>query len=293
VIDKRELPFQANNAFFYYADVDRATDFYREVMGFQLVADYGFARMFQIATSSFLTLVDATKGMHTADEPKTVTLALVTDDVAGWYEYAQAQGIPIHRDYTPDALKGHEGFVMLDPEGYFLEVERFNPHPENERLLPRIESLVPHYPEDQRATRRPMGLGITATVLWLYYRDLEAGLRFFAENLCLTRVADQAFSHIFASSRSGFLGAVQAGRGLHPYTEQKAATVSLWTEQSIEQLHARLKEQSVPLRHDEVQVRDRYKAFVAYDPEGYFFEFNTFLDVPENQELTRALRMIP
>jgi peptide/nickel transport system substrate-binding protein len=219
VIDKRELPFQANNAFFYYADVDRATDFYREVMGFQLVADYGFARMFQIATSSFLTLVDATKGMHTADEPKTVTLALVTDDVAGWYEYAQAQGIPIHRDYTPDALKGHEGFVMLDPEGYFLEVERFNPHPENERLLPRIESLVPHYPEDQRATRRPMGLGITATVLWLYYRDLEAGLRFFAENLCLTRVADQAFSHIFASSRSGFLGAVQAGRGLHPYTQ--------------------------------------------------------------------------
>lgn len=35
---------QANNAFFYYADLDRATRFYGEIMGFEQMIDYGFAR---------------------------------------------------------------------------------------------------------------------------------------------------------------------------------------------------------------------------------------------------------
>jgi hypothetical protein len=39
-----------------------------------------------------------------------------------------------------------------------------------------------------------------------------------------------------------------------------------------------------------VVTRERYKALVAYMPENYYLEFNTFLEHPDNQAFLRALR---
>ena len=125
----------ANNAFFYYADVEAADDFYTRVLGVRKVADYGFAKILQIAESSFLTLVDAEMGMHSADEPKTVALALITDQLDEWWRYLMLEAVPMRSDsYAPDLESAHDGFVAIDPEGYLLEFERFNEHPENEKF---------------------------------------------------------------------------------------------------------------------------------------------------------------
>jgi len=35
----------ATNAFYYYADVDVAWEFYRDTLGFETVVDYGFAKI--------------------------------------------------------------------------------------------------------------------------------------------------------------------------------------------------------------------------------------------------------
>ena len=75
---------KATNLFLYYKDLRRATEFYSNTLGMELVADYEMATIFRIAEQSFLILVDATKGMHTAEEPKTVALALVTDQLDQW-----------------------------------------------------------------------------------------------------------------------------------------------------------------------------------------------------------------
>lgn len=282
-------PFLANNAFFYYHDVEAAARFYRQIIGATVVADYGFAKIVQLAHSSFLTLVDATKGMHSADEPKTVTLALVSEEVEGWYDYLTRQGVTMHRALEVTPGQAHDGFVAVDPEGYFLEFERFNAQPENAQLLPRLAALSPTYPT-HGATLRPAQLGITATVLWLYYRDIEAIHRFYTTALGLERVVDQGFARIYQTSPSGFLGPVIAGQGLHPYTEQKAATISLLTD-DIEGWFGRLRDQpQFRLRTEEIVTRDRYRAFVGYDPEGYFMEFNTFLNHPDNQKLLEALQ---
>ena len=282
-------PFQANNAFFYYRDVEAAANFYRQTIGATLVADYGFAKIIQLAQSSFLTLVDATKGMHSADEPKTVTLALVSEEVEGWFDYLAGQGVIMHRALEITPGRAHDGFVALDPEGYFLEFERFNAHPQNAQLVPRLAALSPAYPT-QSETLRPAHLGVTATVLWLYYQDIEAIHRFYKTALGLERVVDQGFAWIYQTSPSGFLGPVLAGQGLHPYTEQKAATISLLTG-DIDAWFARLRGQpQFRLRTEEIVTRDRYRAFVGYDPEGYFMEFNTFLSHPDNQKLLEALQ---
>jgi hypothetical protein len=49
----------ATNAFYYYADVDVAWEFYRDTLGFETVVDYGFAKIMRVASASYLTLVRA------------------------------------------------------------------------------------------------------------------------------------------------------------------------------------------------------------------------------------------
>ena len=138
----------ASNVFFYYADVEAATTFYREIMGLRVVADYGFAKILQVAPKSYLTLVDAKEGMHDADEPKTTAIALITDELDEWWDYIQTQDVNMRStDYNPVAGSAHDGFVAIDPEGYFLEFERFNEHSENVDLLPALDATESLYPE--------------------------------------------------------------------------------------------------------------------------------------------------
>jgi hypothetical protein len=104
-------------------------------------------------------------------------------------------------------------------------------------------------------------------------------------------VYEQSIATIYAASPSGFLGAVVAGQGFHPYAEQKAVTVSLLTDE-IEAWYSWLPTRpNVRLRTGEIAKRERYHALVVYTPENYYFEFNTFLEHPDNQEFMRALRL--
>jgi len=82
-----DFGFQANNLFLYYKDLEKAVEFYSKTLGMELVADYGMAYILRMTSDSYLILVDADKGMHTAEEPKTVALALLTDNLDKWYTY--------------------------------------------------------------------------------------------------------------------------------------------------------------------------------------------------------------
>ena len=57
------------------------------------MVDYGFAKILRIAESSYLTVVKADEGMHSADEPKTVTMHLVTDELNRWYDHVVERGL--------------------------------------------------------------------------------------------------------------------------------------------------------------------------------------------------------
>ena len=134
------LEIVGSNAFWYYNDLDAATDFYTKTLGLKIAADYGYAKILQVASSSYLTLVDGTMGMHTPDEPKTVALALVTDQLDEWWDYLNLQGVEMRSDeYNPTENSAHDGFVAYDPEGYYLEFDSFLPHEDNEELLRIID----------------------------------------------------------------------------------------------------------------------------------------------------------
>ena len=281
----------ANNAFFYYDDLETAWRFYEDTLGLATVADYGFAKILQIAPTSFLTLVEGKSGMHSTDEPKSVALALLTDELDEWYEYLSAENVPMRSaEYNPVEGRPHHGFVVYDPEGYYLEFERFNPHPENERLMPMLDQMESIYNEAGASTRRPEGLGFKATVIWMYYKDLEGIQRFYEDVMGFDMVVDQGWAKIYRTSPTGFVGPVDGAKGMHSWTEKKAVTISFLTE-NVDSWFAYLKDQETfELRHQEVLTESMVRVFVGYDPEGYFLEFDTFLDTEDNQELLALLK---
>ncbi len=282
----------ANNAFFYYANLDAAWRFYSETLGFETVADYGFAKIMRLAGTSYLTLVDAESGMHSAEEPKTVAIALLTDELHGWYEFLVAAGVTMKSShYAPTPGSPHDGFVAVDPEGYYLEFERFNAHPENELLMPILDRLDAVFPPQDAATSRPANLGVKATVLWLYTPDVEAMREFYEDVMGFELTVDQGWAKIHATSPTGFIGPVDGARGMHSWSEDKGVTVSFITT-DIDGWFAHLKGQPrFQWRTDEIVEESRAGArvFVGYDPDGYFIEFDEFFAAKGNERLLERL----
>jgi catechol 2,3-dioxygenase-like lactoylglutathione lyase family enzyme len=282
----------ANNCFFYYSDLEAAWSYYTDTLGFETVADYGFAKILRLAQTSYITLVDADSGMKFADAPKTVAVALVTDELDQWYEYLVGEGVSMRGSgYSPREGSPHDGFVVVDPEGYYLEFERFNEHPENERLTPLLDGLESLYPPQDGTTKRPPDLGIKATVLWLYSNDVHAMSAFYANVMDFDLVVDQGWAMIHQSSPSGFIGPVDGARGMHTWTEDKAVMVSLLTT-DIDGWFAHLGgEEDFSMRDGEIGVESRAGArvFVGQDPDGYFIEVDEFFEAEGNEILLETL----
>lgn len=278
-------PIEALNAFYYYDDVDAAWAFYRDVLGFETAADYGFAKIMHVAPNSFLTLVDAERGMHSTDEPKSVALAIVTRELEEWFAHLQANDVPLRSELNIREGSAHDGFVAVDPEGYLLEFEWFNEHDENVRLSPQLAAIEPLTSE-----RRPAELTVSATVLWLYYDELAPNERFYEELLDVDLLVDQGWAKVYPASRTGYIGLVDGARGMHSSTEENAVTVSFLT-QDVRTWLDRVRALGVEMRSEEIGMEsDLVETFVAYDPTGYFLEWDNFLDRPGNERIIEAIR---
>jgi len=136
---------------------------------------------------------------------------------------------------------------------------------------------------------RPSALTVQANIVFLYYRDVPAAQRFYEDIIGLTLTVDQGFAKIYQVSPTSFIGLVDEAQGLHRASEAKAVTVSFVTER-VDQWYEYLVSKGVRMRGPVGNAtRHPTRGFVAYDPEGYFLEFETFLDHPQNAALRRAL----
>ncbi|MCB0489002.1 MAG: VOC family protein [Cyclobacteriaceae bacterium] len=286
----KDFGINATNLFLYYKDLDKATQFYTSTLGFELLADYQMARILRLTADSYLILVDATKGMHTAEEPKTVAVALLTEQLQEWYNYLKTQNVKIKYDYRPKNGGPHDGFVVVDPEGYLLEFELFKNHRENEKFTPLLKQspLI-----TSQSSSVPAGLGFRATITWLYYKDMVGMQQFYEEKLGLEQVVDQGWAKIYHASQTGYVGLVDERRGMHSFTETKAVNVSFLID-DIDGWFQYVKEHtSFELRSEEVNTgpETKYRAFVGFDPEGYYMEFDKFYLHADNENLGRYLKL--
>ena len=122
--------------FLYYKDLAEPQRFYGEIMGFELVEDQGWAKIYRIGGNAFVGLVDESRGSRKVKEDSAVLLTLVVDDVPGWYEYLKEQGVKIVRELgQSDEIQVQYCFIE-DPGGYMIEIERF--------LKPELAAVFGH-----------------------------------------------------------------------------------------------------------------------------------------------------
>jgi len=289
-----------NNAFLYYKNYDEAYDFYYNKMGFKSVFEFpGFAAIFQFSPTTFITIVNddgSGRGMHSADEAKTIAIAILTDQVDGWYKYAVEQEMQIWNPPKPLGDSAHNGFLVTDPGGYILEFEYFAPHPENVNFVPLLDKLEHLYVNPNQGSPRPTDLGFKAGIYWLYHNDLERAETFYTEAFGIEKIVEQPFSDIYTSSPSGFLGLVDGnGPGIHEATKDKAVNVGFMVSNAQAWWDHLKTVEGFTFRHEELyhesdsDGNELIDIVIGYDPENYFIEIDQFLDVEANKAINEAL----
>ena len=111
--------------FFYYSDLEKATQFYREVMGFELTTDQKWAKIFKIAENAYMGCVDGNVGYHKPSDDKPVMLTVVVDDPDAWFRHFQEKGIATLNEPHDDEELNLRIFLLEDPEGYVIEIQKF------------------------------------------------------------------------------------------------------------------------------------------------------------------------
>ena len=222
--DLEDFGIQGMETALFYRDLAKAKEFYQNTLGLEVVEETDSTAKFLLAGDSFLMLRSLANSGYTGTEPKSVALALLTNQLEGWYAHLQEQKVTIKYPLKQKPGGPHDGFVAVDPEGYLLEFETFFQHPENEVLMPELASLSP------KSTRFGEQLQFVGSVTWLYYKDMLPAELFVEENLGLTKSADQGWAKVYKLSQNGYLGLVDGLRGMNSYSPEKLVELHIYLE---------------------------------------------------------------
>ena len=120
-----DLKAKSQITFLYYDDIEPIDRFYQRVMGFELVVDQVWAKIYAVSETSFVGIVDGARGFHRPQEKNAVLVTLVVDDVYGWYDYLKGRGVKMLTEVKEHEAIQVRGFFCEDPGGYSIEVQQF------------------------------------------------------------------------------------------------------------------------------------------------------------------------
>jgi len=124
-VDRDKLKVQSQITFLYYRDLQPVCKFYEEIMGFELIEDQGWAKIYRVNGNAYLGIVDEERGFHKAQEKSAVLITLVVDDVFWWYDYLKRKGVKILTELREVEDIQIRGFFLEDPGRYAIEVQQF------------------------------------------------------------------------------------------------------------------------------------------------------------------------
>jgi predicted enzyme related to lactoylglutathione lyase len=111
--------------FLYYEDLKRASKFYEEIMGFELTVDQQWSKIYRVAEKAYLGCVDGNVGYHKPSETKPVMLTVIVDDPDEWYIHFKKHNIETINEPHDDEELNLRIFLLKDPEGYVIEIQKF------------------------------------------------------------------------------------------------------------------------------------------------------------------------
>jgi len=277
----RDQKIKASSVFFYYKNIEQATLFYTQKIGSELVADYIFAKILRIAPESYLILVDEKYGMHKTTESKEVKISLVSDDINKWYDYAKSQKLKFNTELKKTAENSN--FSIIDPSGYTIEFIEYYQQPSNENILAQLNYCKPINESENHP-------GIKASINTIRYNNLSIAENFYNETLGLKQINSNYNSIFYEISSASFLQ-IEKSLNIVSNENKKAVNIGFIIE-DIDNWHQYcLTNKPFVLNSNEIEVgeENKYKAFVGFDPEGYYLEFDSFYNHNLNTTLMKYL----
>lgn len=86
--ETNKFSFYGSITWTYHKDMLKMQQFYEEVLGYQMVADQGWTKIFQTSSTGFIGLVDECRGMENYAATKAVELEWKVEDVKGFDSHA-------------------------------------------------------------------------------------------------------------------------------------------------------------------------------------------------------------
>lgn len=108
--------------FFYTQNGPATWDFYERVIGLPLVLDQGGCRIYRVAAEAYVGFC-ARDGARPTDG---ALFTLVTDEVDDWATHLKAHDVELVHEPRHNAEYGIYHFFAKDPNGYLIEVQRFD-----------------------------------------------------------------------------------------------------------------------------------------------------------------------
>jgi len=116
-------PVEHQITFLYTRDLASTAHFYEDVLGLQLALDQGDCRIYRVARRGFLGFCEREDA---PDHPRGVILTIVSQEVDRWYLYLRDQGVSFEKEPTLNPDYGIYHCLLRDPNGYLLEIQRFD-----------------------------------------------------------------------------------------------------------------------------------------------------------------------
>jgi catechol 2,3-dioxygenase-like lactoylglutathione lyase family enzyme len=116
--------FDDQITFLYVDDMDRAARFYGDVLGLPLVlVQPAGCRIYRTGTGAHIGLCAAREDKGPGGDG--VVLCLVTQDVDDWFDRLSKAGVACDGPPRLNPIYGIYHFYFRDPDGYLLEIQRF------------------------------------------------------------------------------------------------------------------------------------------------------------------------
>lgn len=116
------MPFEQTVTFLHTSDLDATSHFYEDILELPLVRDQGVCRIYKTSGDAYLGFCT-----HLETPAKTgIILTLVTPSVDEWYATLRSKGVEIVNPPAHNPKYNIYHFFFKDPNGYTLEIQRFD-----------------------------------------------------------------------------------------------------------------------------------------------------------------------
>jgi len=115
--------FEGQITFLHTQDLAKTKTFYTEVLDLPLVRDQGTCLIFGVNNKAFLGFCT-----HIQQVPpeRNIILTLVSDEVDAWYEALKSKDCEILEPPKYNNKYQIYHFFLKDPDGYWIEIQKFD-----------------------------------------------------------------------------------------------------------------------------------------------------------------------